>query len=387
MDTLFSFWRKGHVRSLTYQWGLVAVIVYSIYWVITTAIDNLERLGIRTGFGFLSDQAGFSISPALFSYSAQSSYGAAMLITFTNTLVLSGIAIVLASALGFFVAMAKLSGNLLLRRFGSAYVELFRNIPLLLQLFFWYFAALKMLPAKRESVNFFDVAFLNIEGFVFPTPIFEPGSEVITWAIVISMVLAIVIWRWARRRQAYTGQPFPSLLVGLALIIFLPLLAAWASGFPISWEIPEFGRFNYEGGGEIQPEFVAMLFGLTLYNAAFVGEILRAGILSVPKGQREAANSIGLTQIQIYGKIIVPQAMRLIIPPLTNQYLNLVKATALASAIGYADFFWAMNGAISAQTGQIVELQGIMLVGYLGISLFIAAIMAIYNRASRIPER
>lgn len=387
MENLLSYWRKGSVRSLTYQWGLVVAIVLALYWIFDTASTNLARLGINTGFGFLDDEAGFQISQTLFPYTAESTYIDALLVTFTNTIVLSVIAIFIATFLGFFIALARLSDNLLLRKFGDFYVEMFRNIPLLLQLFFWYFAALKLLPPKRDSISLFDVAFLNIEGFVVPTPILEAGANSIVWAIVISFTLAFGIRRWAKKRQITTGEPFPSIFVGLGLVIIVPLIVAWIQDFPISWEIPKFGRFNYQGGIALQPEFTAMLFGLTLYNAAFIGEIIRAGILSVDKGQQEASKSIGFTQMQAYSQIIVPQAMRLIIPPLTNQYLNLTKSTALAAALGYPDFFWALSGAISSQTGQVLELQAITLFGYLGISLFIAAIMAIYNHATRIPER
>ena len=387
MNDLLVYWRRGSVRSLTYQWGLVVAIVLALFWLFDTANTNLDRLGIQTGFDFLDDEAGFQISQALFPYTAQSTYIDALLVTFTNTIVLSLIAAFLATFLGFFIALSRLSDNLLLRKFGDFYVEMFRNIPLLLQLFFWYFAALKLLPAKRESINLFDAAFLNIEGFVVPAPVFEAGANSLAWAIVISFLLAFGVWRWAKNRQIRTGQPFPSFIVGLGFIIVIPFIVAWFQDFPITWEIPKFGRFNFEGGIALQPEFTAMLFGLTLYNGAFIGEIVRAGILSVHKGQREAANSIGFTQMQIYSQIIVPQAMRLIIPPLTNQYLNLTKSTALAAALGYPDFFWALSGAIAAQTGQVLELQAITLFGYLGVSLFIAAIMAVYNRATRIPER
>ncbi len=387
MENVLAYWRKGSVRSLTYQWGLVVLILLALFWLFDTANTNLDRLGISTGFGFLDDEAGFQISQSAFPYTAQSTYIDALIVTFSNTIILSAIAIVLATFLGFFVALSRLSDNLLLRNFGNFYVEMFRNVPLLLQLFFWYFAALKLLPGKRESINLFDIAFLNIEGFVIPVPIFEVGSTSIVWAIVTSVALAFGIWRWARNRQIRTGRPFPSFFVGLGLIVFIPLMVAWIQDFPVSWEIPKFGRFNFEGGIALQPEFTAMLFGLTLYNGAFIGEIIRAGILSVHKGQREAANSIGFTQMQIYSQVIVPQAMRLIVPPLTNQYLNLAKSTALAAAIGYPDFFWALSGAMAAQTGQVLELQAITIFGYLGISLFIAAIMAIYNHATRIPER
>ena len=387
MKNIFSFWSRGSFRSLTYQWVVVFAIVFTLYWLFDTANTNLDRLGITTGFDFLNDEAGFQISQALFPYTAQSTYIDALLVTFTNTIVLSLIAIVLATSLGFFVALARLSNNLLLRKFGGFYVEIFRNVPLLLQLFFWYFAALKMLPGKRDSISVFDIAFLNIEGFALPAPILEDRSLYVLWAIIISFILAIGMSKWARNRQAKTGAPFPYLPASIGLIIFIPFVTAWLQGFPLRWEIPVFGRFNFEGGIALQPEFTAMLFGLTLYNAAFIGEIIRAGILSVHKGQREAASSIGLTQMQVYSEVIVPQAMRLIIPPLTNQYLNLTKSTALAAALGYPDFFWALSGAIAAQTGQVLELQAITLFGYLGISLIIAAVMAVYGHVTRIPER
>jgi len=387
MENLLSFWRKGSVRSLTYQWGLVVVIICGMFWVYDIATTNMARLGLKTGFDFLTDEAGFPISPALIDYTPKSSYIEAMIVTLLNTIFLSLIAIILATILGFFIAMFKLSSNLLLRKFGNGYVEVFRNVPLLLQLFFWYFAALKMLPMKRSSISFFDVAFLNIEGFFIPLPILEGGAEFVAWAVLIATLISAIIWAWAKHRQKNTGQPFPSLILGAGLIILLPLLVAWVLDFPVTWEVPKFGRFNFEGGTALEPEFTAMVFGLTLYNAAFVGEIIRAGIQSVDKGQKEAAGSIGFTNMQTYSQVIVPQAMRFIIPPITNQYLSLAKSTALAGAIGYADFFWAMDGAIAPQTGQVMELQAITLAGYLGISLFIAMLMAIYNHMTRIPER
>ena len=387
MENLLSFWRKGSVRSLTYQWGLVVVIICGMFWVYDIATTNMARLGLKTGFDFLTDEAGFPISPALIDYTPKSTYIEAMIVTLLNTIFLSLIAIILATILGFFIAMFKLSSNLLLRKFGNGYVEVFRNVPLLLQLFFWYFAALKMLPMKRSSISFFDVAFLNIEGFFIPLPILEGGAEFVAWAVLIATLISAIIWAWAKHRQKNTGQPLPSLILGAGLIILLPLLVAWVLDFPVTWEVPKFGRFNFEGGTALEPEFTAMVFGLTLYNAAFVGEIIRAGIQSVDKGQKEAAGSIGFTNMQTYSQVIVPQAMRFIIPPITNQYLSLAKSTALAGAIGYADFFWAMDGAIAPQTGQVMELQAITLAGYLGISLFIAMLMAIYNHMTRIPER
>jgi general L-amino acid transport system permease protein len=387
LTTLLSIWRNGRIRSMIYQWGLVAAIVLTIIWVVVTASTNLDRLGIKTGFEFLSIEAGFQISPALYPYTPQSTYGVAILVCLINTIVLSLIAIVLATILGFFLAISRLSKNWLLRNLAVAYVEIFRNVPLLLHLFFWYFAALKLLPGKRQSINFFDVAFLNIEGFMVPFPVFESGSGMIGLSILFSIVIAGGVWVWAKRRQTRTGAQFPKLAVALGIVIVIPLLTLWAKGFPVTWDIPKFGRWNFEGGLALQPEFTAMLFALTLYNTSYIGEIIRAGIQSVHKGQREAAEAIGFTQLQTYTEVVVPQAMRLIIPPLTNQYLNLAKSTSLAAAIGYPDLFWAIGGPITTQTGQVLELQSITLAAYLGISLFIALLMSIYNRATRIPER
>jgi general L-amino acid transport system permease protein len=387
LTTLLSIWRNGRIRSMIYQWGLVAAIVLTIIWVVVTASTNLDRLGIKTGFEFLSIEAGFQISPALYPYTPQSTYGVAILVCLINTIVLSLIAIVLATILGFFLAISRLSKNWLLRNLAVAYVEIFRNVPLLLHLFFWYFAALKLLPGKRQSINFFDVAFLNIEGFMVPFPVFESGSGIVGLSILFSIVIAGAVWVWAKRRQTRTGEQFPKLAVALGIVIVIPLLTLWAKGFPVTWDIPKFGRWNFEGGLALQPEFTAMLFALTLYNTSYIGEIIRAGIQSVHKGQREAAEAIGFTQLQTYSEVVVPQAMRLIIPPLTNQYLNLAKSTSLAAAIGYPDLFWAIGGPITTQTGQVLELQSITLAAYLGISLFIALLMSIYNRATRIPER
>ena len=387
MQAIVNFWNRGHVRATIYQWGLVVGLILLIGWVVDTSATNLARLGITAGFGFLSDEAGFSISPALLPYTPQSSYGMAILVTLLNTVVLAVAAIFFATVLGFVVGVSRLSRNWLLRKLAAGYVEIFRNVPLLLQLFFWYFAALRLLPDKRKSINFFDVGFLNIEGFVVPSPVAEPGFGAVGIAFFVALVAAWWVRRQARRRQARTGETFPVWSVALALVVLLPLGVAWALGFPMTWSIPIFGRFNFNGGMALTPEFVAMLVALTLYNAAFIGEIIRAGIMSVHRGQREAAFSIGFRPGQIYSEIVIPQAMRLIVPPLTNQYLNLTKSTALAMAIGYADLFWALGGAIKSQTGQVLELQAITLGLYLVISLIIALIMNRYNAATRIPGR
>ena len=387
MNDLTRLWYSTKIRTNFYQTCLVLGILFLAFWIVDTSATNLEKLGIKTGLDFLSTEAGFAISQTLIPFSSTSTYGDAIVVCILNTILLSVAAIFLSTILGFFIAISKLSDNWLLNQVASIYVEIFRNIPLLLQLFFWYFAVLKLLPNKRQSISFADVAFLNIEGLVIPSPIFGNGSQYVLYAIIFGIFASVALRLWAKKRQKNTGQTFPVFWSILGILICLPVIVAAINGFPISWKIPVFGKFNFQGGTELLPEFVAMLFGLTLYNAAFIGEIIRAGIMSVNKGQREAAASIGLAPNQINSEIIIPQALRLIVPPLANQYLNLMKSTALASAIAYPDLFWAVNGAILVQTGQVIELQAITLGAYLSISLLIALSMNTYNHLTRIEER
>ena len=387
MQNIARLWYSSNVRTNFYQACLVIGIVAASAWVIDTSSTNLDKLGIKTGLDFLDTEAGFAISQSLIPFSDTSTYAEALIVCILNTVVLSLAAIILSTFLGFFVALSRLSSNWLLNKISNIYVEIFRNVPLLLQLFFWYFAVLKLLPDKRQSVSFFDIAFLNIEGLVVPSPIFGDGAYYFVCSIFVAILLVVLLYYWAKKRQENTGNTFPVFRWGLLILFLLPFIVAWLTSFPISWKIPVFGRFNFQGGTELLPEFVAMLFGLTLYNAAFIGEIIRAGIMSVNKGQREAAASIGLSPSQIYNEVIVPQALRLIIPPLTNQYLNLTKSTALASAIAYPDLFWAVNGAILVQTGQVLELQALTLGAYLGLSLIIALTMNTFNQVTRIKER
>jgi general L-amino acid transport system permease protein len=383
---LVSLWHSRRIRALAYQGALIAAIAVLFYATVQTVSENIARQGVKTGFGFLGREAGFDINQSLIPYSHESTYAMAILAAFLNTVLLAALAIVACTVLGLVLAFARMSSNWLLAKLAHLYVEVFRNVPLLLQLFFWYNAALRMLPNKRDSIAFFDVAFLNIEGFFVPVPRFHEGTAVVLWTTVAAVAGAVVLHLWARRRQALTGQPFPSLIAGAALVIVVPFLVGAILGFPITWDVPEFQRFNFVGGAVLQPEFVAMLLGLTLYNTAFVGEIVRAGVQSVHKGQREAARSIGLSELQLYREIIVPQAKRLIVPPLTNQYLNLTKATALAAAIGYPELLWALGGAIQAQTGQVIELQIITLGTYLVITSVIAIGMNWYNARIRLVE-
>ena len=375
------------VRGMAYQAVLCAVIVFLAWSAIRNAAENLARAKIATGFGFWENTAGFDISQALIEYSTTSTYGRAFWVGLINTLVVAALGIVLATILGFLIGIARLSKNWLLARIAGFYVEIVRNIPLLLQLLFWYNAVLKALPAMRESLSIPGGGFLNNRGLFLPQPLFQAGFGYALIALGVGVVAAIIYRIWARRRQMATGQQAPVLWVTLGLVIALPLAVLALSGFPIAFNYPEAGRFNIRGGMELLPEFMALLFGLVIYTAAFIAEVVRAGILAVARGQTEAAYSLGLRPGQNLRLVVIPQAMRVIIPPLTSQYLNLTKNSTLAVAIGYPDLVQIFAGTVLNQTGQAVEVIVITMAVYLTISLVTSALMNLYNRRMALVER
>jgi general L-amino acid transport system permease protein len=376
------------IRSIGYQIILCGVIVFLVYAAIKNAADNLARAKIASGFGFWNQTAGFDISQTLISYSAQAStYGRAFWVGLLNTLLVAAIGIVLATILGFLVGIARLSKNWLLARLAGGYVELIRNLPLLLQLLFWYNAVLKALPDLRDSYVVGGSVFLNNRGFFAPAPLWKSGVELVVGALVIGIVGAIAFRGWARKRQERTGQQAPVALVTLGLVIGLPLIAFFIAGMPVEFEYPEKGRFNIRGGIEIVPEFVALLFGLVIYTAAFIAEVVRAGILAVSRGQTEAAGALGLRAGPILNLVVIPQAMRVIIPPLTSQYLNLTKNSTLAVAVGYPDLVQIFTGTVLNQTGQAVEVVAITMAVYLTISLVTSMVMNWYNARIALVER
>jgi general L-amino acid transport system permease protein len=375
------------VRSIAYQAVLCAVIVFLAWSAIYNAAENLARAKIASGFGFWENTAGFDISQTLIEYQATSTYGRAFWVGLLNTLLVAGLGIVFATILGFLIGIARLSTNWLLARLAGFYVETIRNIPLLLQLLFWYNAVLKALPGTRESLAIPGGGFLNNRGLFLPQPVFEPAARFALVALVVGIVAAIGYRAWARRRQMQTGQQAPVLWVSLGLVIALPLAVLGLSGFPISFNYPEAGRFNMRGGFEVLPEFMALLFGLVIYTAAFIAEVVRAGIRSVSKGQTEAAYSLGLRPGPTLRLVVIPQAMRVIIPPLTSQYLNLTKNSTLAVAIGYPDLVQIFAGTVLNQTGQAVEVIVITMAVYLTISLVTSALMNLYNRRMALVER
>jgi len=383
-----AFYNDPKTSSIIYQVVLCAFIALLVVGATFNAIDHLRRAHIASGFGFWDQTAGFDISQTLISYSAQvSTYGRAFWVGLLNTLLVAGLGIIFATILGFTIGISRLSKNWLLSKFATGYVETIRNLPLLLQLLFWYNAVLKALPEMRDSIAIPGGTFLNNRGLFLPSPVFLNGFSAVVAALVVGVIAAIAFYIWARKRQERTGQQAPVFLVTLALVIGLPFAVLALKGFPLSFDYPQAGRFNISGGLEVLPEFAALLFGLSIYTAAFIAEVVRAGITSVSRGQTEAAYSLGLKPRPTLRLIVVPQAMRVILPPLTSQYLNLTKNSTLAVAIGYPDLVQVFTGTVLNQTGQAVEVVAITMLVYLTISLTTSFLMNLYNRRVALVER
>ncbi|MCF6100011.1 MULTISPECIES: amino acid ABC transporter permease [Mesorhizobium] len=381
-----SFINDPKVRGIVFQAVVVIVLVALVWWIVQNTIDNLTRLRIASGFGFLRGRAGFDISDSAIAYSSDSTYGRAIVVGFVNTLIVAAAGIVTATIIGFILGVGRLSHNWLIRKICMVYVEVFRNIPPLLVIFFWYSGVLSVLPPPRESINLPFSSFLNQRGFYFPRAVWGEGSWLILVALLLGIAMAWFVARKARQRQMATGQQFPVFWTSAALIIGLPLLAYALSGFPLSFDYPKQSTFNLTGGFQVKPEFLSLYLALSFYTAAFIAEIVRAGIMGVNKGQTEAAGALGLRPGSILRLVVIPQAMRIVIPPLTSQYLNLTKNSSLAIAIGYPDLT-ATTGTVLNQTGQAIECVLIMMVVYLALSLLTSAVMNVVNARMALVER
>lgn len=382
-----SFWNDPRVRALIYQALVIGGIIGFGAYLVNNTLTNMESRGIASGFDFLTRTAGFDIGMKLIEYNEASSYARAFFVALLNTLLVSAIGIVLATILGFVIGIARLSSNWIVAKLAEVYIEIFRNIPLLLQIFFWYFAVLRTLPSPRRSVELAGLFFLNIRGLFAPRPIFESGFSVIPISFLIGVVAVVVIARWAKRRREATGRQFHTIYASLGILIGLPLLAGWVTDLPLSWDYPVLKGFNFQGGLTLIPELVALVVALTIYTASFIAEVVRSGIQAVSHGQKEAARSLGLRPGHALRLVIVPQALRLIIPPLTSQYLNLTKNSSLAAAIAYPDLVLVFAGTALMQTGQAVEIIAITMAVYLTISLAISAGMNWYNKKTALVER
>lgn len=374
-------------RGFVLQAALAIGLVSFIAWVVANTIENLRRAQIASGFDFLWARSGFDISQSLISYSADMTYGRAFLVGLLNTLLVAVLGIVFASLIGFVVGIGRLSKNWLISQLASIYIETLRNIPVLLQLLFWYKAVLSILPGPRQGIGLPFGSNLSNRGLIVPRPIFGDGFMATVIAIAIAIVVIVVLAQWARRRQMATGQQFPMFRVGLGVLIGLPLVVFVVTGLPLSFEFPELKGFNFAGGISIQPEFMALLLGLTLYTATYIAEVVRAGILAIAHGQTEASFALGLKPGTTMRLVIIPQALRVIIPPLTSQYLNLTKNSSLAVAIGYPDLVSVFSGTVLNQTGQAVEVIFITMLVYLTLSLATSAFMNWFNQRVALVER
>src|SRR4030088_1808041 len=375
--------RAGWV-GVAREFLFVAALVWIGYEVVANARANLQAQRITSGFGFLNNTAGFDVSQNLIPYSGSDTYTRVFLVGLLNTLLVSIIGIFFATVIGFLIALGRLSPNWLLSRISGGYVELVRNLPLLFQILFWYLAVLAALPNPRQSISVFGMFFLSNRSLVIPKAIGAAGLEPFAIAVVVAIVGSLLLRRYARRQLFESGRMITIWPYVVGLLIGLPLVASLVFGTPVTFEMPELKGFNFSGGSRLIPEFVALTLALSIYTAAFIAEIVRAGIQSVHKGQMEAGASLGLARGSTLRLIVVPQALRVILPPLTNQYLNLTKNSSLAVAIGYPDLFSVFAGTTLSQTGQAIEIIAITMGVYLLISLVTSAIMSFYGwRLSR----
>lgn len=374
------------IRSAFFQALTLIVLALFVFNIVNNTIENLRRANLTTGFDFLKSRAGFDLGQTLIEYTSDSSYLQALQVGILNTLLVAACGIVTATIIGLIIGIGRLSSNWLVARLCTIYVELFRNIPPLLVIFFWYIGVLSVLPDVRNSLSMPFSTFLNNRGFYFPKPIAGDGFYLTLVALLAAVTLAVLYARWANQRQMATGRRTPVLAINAALIVGLPVLVYLLSGSPLTLDYPVAGKFNMTGGSIVGPEFLSLYLALSFYTASFIAEIVRAGILGVAKGQTEAARALGIRQGLTTRLVILPQALRIIIPPLASQYLNLTKNSSLAVAIGYADFV-AVGGTILNQTGHSIEIVAIWMVVYVSISLMTSMFMNWFNAKMALVER
>ena len=383
--TLDGLWHSLGFRSLLYQAVVIVVVVGAAVYMIGNAQEAMQKRGISTGFGFLGDEAGFAIGESPISQKPSDTYLRAYAAAILNTLKVSAVSVVGATLLGGLIGVARLSSNWLVAKFASAYIELFRNTPQLVQIIFWY-TLVTLLPHPRQAFNLFDWAYLSNRGLNMAWPAADPAYGWTGVAFVAACAAAYGIARWADRLRRRTGRAIMAVWWNAGLIAGLPLAAWLIGGAPTAFDVPKLRGFNFVGGVVLSPEFIALLLGLSLYIAAFIAEIVRSGVQSVSRGQIEAARAVGLGRVDLYLKVILPQALRVIVPPATAQYVSLTKNSSLGVAIGYPELF-NVNNTIITLSGNTIECIGIMMAVYLTIAFAIAAVMNVYNKAVQIKER
>ena len=379
--------RNEKVRGILYQVLVITGFLVLAYFIAINTSHNIEVRGIKSGFGFLNSTAGFDITESPIPFSPQSTHWDVFKVGLLNTLIVAFAGIILSSILGLIIGVARLSNNWIINRLAAGYVETFRNIPVLLQILFWYNVVLATLPATRKSINFFDSVFINNRGIFVPNPIFESGAWLIGAALIAALLAGWRLHRYAIKLHEETGKNFPAFWISLGLVIVLPLLAYIIMGRPVTFDYPALKGFNFQGGKVFTPEFLALLFALSIYTATFIAEAIRSGIEAVAKGQKEAATALGLSPIQSLRFVVLPQAVRIAIPSIINQYLNLAKNSSLAAAIGYPELVTIFAGTSLNQTGQALEILGITMLTYLIISLVVSLILNWFNAKMKIKER
>lgn len=381
-----SIWNDPRLRAIFFQVILVAVLIFLTWEMVQNTIANLQKLNKDLGFAFLSKSAGFDIIQHLVEYSSASNYGMALYVGFLNTVLISILGIIGATIIGFVMGIMRLSRNWLAARIATVYIDFFRNIPLLLQIFIWYKFVIQFLPEQKQALNPLGVFFISNRGLMMPRPEFGDLAWLGGMGLITAVVVGWLVRRWARIRQAATGQPFPVFLTFLALLIGLPLLGLALAGFPLSWDIPQKTVFNFKGGYTVIPELIAMFLALSIYTGTFIAEAVRAGVQAVSHGQTEASHALGLRNASTLRLVVVPQAMRVVIPPLASTYLSLTKNSSLAVAIGYPDLV-ATGGTVLNQTGKAIEIVGLWMVVYLSLSLFTSLLMNWFNARMKLVER
>ena len=379
-------WNDPLIRGWVFQIVVVTLVGLLAWFLVSNTVDNLQRQKIASGFHYLDHESGFEIGDTMIAYSPASTYARAIFVGLLNTIKVAVLGIVLSTILGTMIGVGRLSPNWLLAKICECYVEAFRNVPLLLWLFLFYKTISEAFPGPRQAINVLDSFFLSNRGLYFPVPLADPSHQWMGIALLVGIAATWFMKRWAKKRQEATGQPFHTVLAGIGLILGLPAVVWLAFGAPHHMSWPELKGFNFDGGTVIQPEFTALLVGLVIYTSAFVAEIVRSGILALHKGQTEAASALGLSRTQVMRLVLLPQAMRVIVPPMTSQYLNVTKNSSLAIAIGYPDLVASVNVTIN-QTGQAIENVLIIMVAYLTVSLSISAFMNYYNKRIALRER
>jgi len=382
-----AFYNNPENRAIIYQLIALVLIFLVTYFVINNMFINIEKRGINTGFDFLGSEAGFGILQSLIEYDESDTHGKVFIVGLLNTILVSVIGIIFATIIGLLVGIGRLSKNFMVSKLSMIYVETFRNIPILLQILFWYNVVLASLPSPKQSITFFDSIFFNNRGLYIPRPILESGFTAVIIAFIIALISVIYLSKWASKKHDETGKEFPTFWVSLGILISAPLFVFLVSGSPATLEIAELKGFNFRGGWTLIPELLALAFALSIYTATYIAEAVRAGIEAVPKGQKEAASALGLKDHIILKKVILPQALRVIIPPVINQYLNLVKNSSLATAIGYPELVTIFSGTSLNQVGQAIEIILMTMAVYLTLSILISILMNYINSRMQIKER